>query len=576
MIPPKPPMDWSLFRRRLSSLARGAAPDVTPPASERTAAIVFPLLTCNAHCPFCSSRTYTPEGITAPLDYRRARERSRNPLVRLLRRKPAFRPVTEYTHTLDEARATYDQLRADGVETISIQGGEPTLFDGLCELIEYGRALGFREQIVITNGRRLRDPAFAARLFASGVTGIGISIFGATAPTHDAAMGVRRAFDDLLEGVRNLAALGAFERSSPVHCTAQFTLYSGNHAELVEMYRFWRREGLRSFAVQLLRETDNTRRDPPERWFFNLQKLKPGLQTCLDEVLRDPEVFFSFSEVFYCLLDPGYLAFVLRDVSSNPGLLDEKIQVSRHHQTVGGFTSGDPGPEPDPSEALLSMCDGCDLRQTCTRLEPQYLQLFSGSLRPMKVAAQVRSLAAQELDAQALARLRPLVKLQPRLAALGVDADTLTRLRVRVAAAGLEAGAHDVDLLLDEAWQRPVRDQLQFGSTRYRPTEFRWVDLRSLGAGAALASITALKARWSACDDPAIAALLDPIADAAPTAATPLWAMFTHWVRRDATGPIQGDDLMVVTTVYDGRYLDPAVLSLLYAELTAPPSPPGA
>jgi len=569
-------MEWSLFRRRLLSLGRWIDPTREPPAPtphERSAAIVFPLLTCNAHCPFCSSRTYTPEGITSPLDYRDAQKRPRNPLLRLLRPKPAFRPVTEYTQTLSEARATYERLRADGVETLSIQGGEPTIFDGLCELIAYGRELGFREQIVITNGRRLRDRAFAERLLASGVTSIGISIFGATEPTHDAAMGVRHAFRDLLEGVRNLAALGAFERTSPVHCTAQFTLYADNWHELAEMYRLWREEGFRSFAVQLLRETDNTRNDPSARWFFDLQRLKPGLEKCLDQVLLDPEVFFSFSEVFYCLLDPSYLALILRDIPSNPGLQDEKIQVSQHHQTVGGFASGDQGS--DRAAAALSACRTCDLRRTCTRLEPQYLRLFSGKVRPVKVAEQVRSLAERELDGALLARLRGLPALGSQLEAYGVDGGTLTRLKVRAASEGLDRDSRDVDLLLDEAQQRPVRDQLQFGSTRNTPTEFRWVDLRALGDGAALAPTDALKRRWRDCGDQALADMLAPIADAPPTASTPLWTMFTHWNRRDPSGPIVGDDQMVVTTVYDGRHVAPPVLSRLYDSLSTPPPPPG-
>lgn len=571
MPPPQPSSDWSLFRRLLS-FARRTSDGAAAPVQDRTAAIVFPLLACNAHCPFCSSRTYTSEGITSPLDYRRSLERPSNPLLRLLRRKPAFRPVSEYTHTLDEARAVYDRLRADGVETISIQGGEPTLFEGICELIAHGHALGFREQILITNGRKLRDRAFTARLLASGVTGIGLSIFGATEQTHDAAMGVRHAFRDMLEGVRNLAALGAFERESPVHCTAQFTLYADNWHELAEMYRFWRQEGLRSFAVQLLRETDNTRNDSAARWFFDLQRLKPGLEQCLDQVLLDPEVFFSFSEVFYCLLDPSYLGLILRDIPTNPGLLNEKVQVSLHHETVGGFASGDHGPEARPGP--LAACRACDLRRSCTRLEPQYLKAFTGSLRSIKVAEQVGSLVQREVEGPLAARLRSLAALGPQLASYGVKDDTIERLKVRVATTDLEGGARDVSLLLDESQQRPVRDQLQFGNSRRTPTEFRWVDLRTLGAGAALVPADALKQRWVACADAVLADMASPLADATPTATTPLWTMFTHWNRRDPSGPISGDDQMVVTTVYDGRYVDPAVLAQLYASLASPP-PPG-
>lgn len=536
--------------------------DRSPP---RTAAVVFPLLACNARCPFCSSRTYTPEGVTSPLDHREALKHRRSLLRRLFVPEPRFRPVGEYTQTLAEARADYDRLRAAGVERVSVQGGEPTLFEGLGELLAHGRALGFREQIVITNGRRLRDRDFTARLLASGLTGLGLSVFGATEATHDAAMGARHAFDDLLEGVRNLRALGAFERGSPVHCTAQFTLYAGNWGELEAMYRFWRAEGLRSFAVQLLRETDNTREGPASRWFFDLARLKPGLEACLDQALADPGVFFSFSGVFYCLLDPSYLALVLRDVPSNPGLRDDKVQVSRHHRTDD---AGDTGAR--PAEDPFQACRACDLRDACHRPEARYLPLLSGSLRPVRVADAVRSLAARDVGPSRLPRLRALASLAPELRARGADEASLTRLAVRVAAASLASGSRDAGLLLDEAQQRPVRDRLQFGATRRVPTEFRWVDLRALGDGASLAPPVALKARWRAAADPSVAALLAPVAGDEPAATTRLFALFTHWDRRDPAGPITGDDRLVVTTVYDGRHVDPPVLAQLYAALSAP------
>ena len=94
--------------------------------SPRSATILVQL-DCNARCPFCSTRVYTDQGVLAPVDFRQG----------------VVRAAKEYTLSTEAIRAHLDALRADGVEKVNLQGGEPTLHPGLLELLRYGRSIGF-------------------------------------------------------------------------------------------------------------------------------------------------------------------------------------------------------------------------------------------------------------------------------------------------------------------------------------------------------------------------------------------------------------------------------------------------
>jgi len=79
-----------------------------------------------------------------------------------------------------------------GVAEVLYLGGEPLLHPGIEEVLQTGASLGLRQRLV-TNGSRL-DSALAQRLSCIGL-GVGVSLHGSNARTHDALAGRPGSFE---------------------------------------------------------------------------------------------------------------------------------------------------------------------------------------------------------------------------------------------------------------------------------------------------------------------------------------------------------------------------------------------
>lgn len=85
-----------------------------------------------------------------------------------------------------EAMRSMEFMASVGIKTVTLLGGEPTLYKGLTDVIEYGLELGVTSWIV-TNGTRIAETDLGFRLFQSGLKGGCISFHGHTPIEHDTA-----------------------------------------------------------------------------------------------------------------------------------------------------------------------------------------------------------------------------------------------------------------------------------------------------------------------------------------------------------------------------------------------------
>jgi radical SAM protein with 4Fe4S-binding SPASM domain len=118
------------------------------------------------------------------------------------------------------------QLRDFGVRNISFQGGEPTLYPGIEELVAEAKDLGFENRQIITNGTR---PEVIERL-TPHLTKIAVSLDSLDGATHDRIRGVR----GIGESVRRLVL--ALNERLPVAWS--YVIQSDNVHELDEVVRF--------------------------------------------------------------------------------------------------------------------------------------------------------------------------------------------------------------------------------------------------------------------------------------------------------------------------------------------------
>lgn len=134
----------------------------------------------------------------------------------------------------DEGLRLLDDLADFGAPVILFSGGEPLMRPDIFELITHATGRGLRA-VVSTNGT-LITPDTAARLKDAGLSYVGISLDGLEA-TNDRFRGVRGAFRQALDGVRNCLQAG-------VKVGLRFTMTRDNYRDVGGIFDLIRQEGI--------------------------------------------------------------------------------------------------------------------------------------------------------------------------------------------------------------------------------------------------------------------------------------------------------------------------------------------
>lgn len=108
--------------------------------------------------------------------------------------------------TTGEVRDVLDQLAAAGALFLTLTGGELLLREDWEELCMHARRANYAVRLFV-NGT-LVTPAVARRIAEIGVVDVGVSLYGATAATHERVTGAPGSFDAALGGLRALADAG--------------------------------------------------------------------------------------------------------------------------------------------------------------------------------------------------------------------------------------------------------------------------------------------------------------------------------------------------------------------------------
>jgi radical SAM protein with 4Fe4S-binding SPASM domain len=135
--------------------------------------------------------------------------------------------------SLEEWKDVLDQLADAGTLYLLLTGGEPFSRSDFMELARYARHKGF-VLMLLTNGTLL-DRTVAGEVAKLSPLFVGLSLYGATASTHDAITGIPGSFDATIRGITLLK-----ERGVPVKL--QSMLMKANVHEA---------GGMRLFATEL-------------------------------------------------------------------------------------------------------------------------------------------------------------------------------------------------------------------------------------------------------------------------------------------------------------------------------------
>ncbi len=142
--------------------------------------------------------------------------------------------------TLEDWKRLVDEAASHGVSWVLIRGGEPFLFRGIMELLEYLRAKGL-EVSLDTNGTLLER--FAAELAQIDGIHMTVSVDGPE-EIHDAVRGVKGAFGRIEKGLVALRASG-----STIPVAICFTISRYSNRGLGDMPEVARRLGVGTLVI---------------------------------------------------------------------------------------------------------------------------------------------------------------------------------------------------------------------------------------------------------------------------------------------------------------------------------------
>lgn len=126
-----------------------------------------------------------------------------------------------------------------GMKRLFLSGGEPTIHPDFIRFIKYGKTLGYDQIITITNGRMFFYDEFAEKSVRAGLTEIIFSLNSHDEKTHDALVGVKGAYEQVVHGIANARRLGCPFRMNVV-------VTRKNYEQLPEMVRAFRKMGASS------------------------------------------------------------------------------------------------------------------------------------------------------------------------------------------------------------------------------------------------------------------------------------------------------------------------------------------
>lgn len=219
--------------------------------------VIKPTLGCTASCPTCVSRRRL----------HRALEGARLSLV-------------------DWARV-FSDASALGAWQLTISGGEPTLYEGLADLVRLGKRHGWLVRLNSNGG--FDDEQLVEELLDAGLDVVDISLYSATAELHDAMRGRRGLWAQATRNIALLAKLQARRRGFRV--ITQTVLTRENYQELPQLLELHRRLGSCGLLVSYLEGDFEGRHQLSVHQVnrFRREVLPQALEVCrgLDWLTRD-------------------------------------------------------------------------------------------------------------------------------------------------------------------------------------------------------------------------------------------------------------------------------------------------
>lgn len=146
--------------------------------------------------------------------------------------------------SVEKWKQVIDKVWSLRIPHIVFTGGEPTLFSGLKELVQYAEKKGLITGLN-TNGRKLTDPAFLQGLLDAGLDHVQITLESHDPKTHDRMVRAEGAWQETVAGIKNVVA-------SRLYVMTNTTLLKNNYQTIDDTLHFLAELGVPTIGLNAL------------------------------------------------------------------------------------------------------------------------------------------------------------------------------------------------------------------------------------------------------------------------------------------------------------------------------------
>lgn len=146
--------------------------------------------------------------------------------------------------SVDEWKQVIDKVWLLGIPHVVFTGGEPTLFQGLPELVAYAEGKGIITGLN-TNGRRLASQEYLDSLLAAGLDHVQITLESHDEAIHDQMVSARGAWKETVQGLKNVLA-------TPLYVMTNTTMLKQNCDSILDTLHFLAEIGVPTIGLNAL------------------------------------------------------------------------------------------------------------------------------------------------------------------------------------------------------------------------------------------------------------------------------------------------------------------------------------
>ncbi len=250
--------------------------------------------------------------------------------------------------------------RRKGADRLILSGGEPTIHPRYIDFIKLGRLAGYPHIQTVTNGRLFKYREFLRRCADAGLREITFSIHGPNAKVHDALVGVKGAFEEELQGLRNALA------DDRLIVNIDVCVNRGNVKHLPAMIAKFTEMGVREYDLLHVIPFGSAWREGKEVLFYDLEEMRPYLLEAFAWAKKpNMHIWLNRFPVQHC---EGF-----HELIQDPYKLNDEIR-GRKEEFQQWIDLGEPLDCREPRR-----CGYCYLQHVCDAFEATQQEVFLGA-----------------------------------------------------------------------------------------------------------------------------------------------------------------------------------------------------